>query len=139
MRLCCAQFTIGRLMIVIAIAAGLSAWLRVPHAIALTAIAILILAPLVLALFAHIILARPGYRLLVATWVAAFWPALLFWTIHAAWVIASCSLGHRPGPSDNGLVLAVLSHSVILLMVLTMLSPFICLLLTLVPSEKPKI
>jgi hypothetical protein len=137
MRLPRVQFTIGRLMIVVATAAGLSAWLRVPDTVAFTALALLILTPTFLALFAHIIIARPGYRLQVATWVAAFWPALFVWSIHAAWVIACGSLGHPPGPSDNGLVITVLDQSVILVMVLTILSPMICLALTLVPSEKP--
>src|SRR5438105_3226864 len=108
------QFTIRKLMTVVAVAAGLGAWLRVPGAAALTAIAILILAPTLLALSAHIILARPGYRLLVAAWVASLWPVLFFWSIHAAWVIAYGFLGHRPGLRDRGWVIDVLGQSVAL-------------------------
>ena len=134
MRLPRVQFTIRRLMLVVACVGVLSAWLRMPGAGALTAAAIFIIMPTCLALFAHIILARPGYRGLVATSVAAAWPALLLWVIHAAWVIAFGFLGHRPGPRDDGPVIDVLGDTVMLMWILSILSPVACLLLALAPD-----
>jgi hypothetical protein len=131
------RFRIRRLMTVVAVAAGLFAWLGVPGAVAFTAAAMLILTPTFLALFAHIVLARPGFRLLVATWVASFWPFLFLWSNLASWLIAFGVLGHRPGPTDNVPVPVVLVFPVVVLMYLSLMSPFICLILALVPAEKP--
>jgi hypothetical protein len=121
------RFTIGRLMIVVAIAGALSAWLRVPGAGAISTAAVLDIAPMMIGFMAPSLLAAPGRRLLVATWVASLGPLSIPWSLHMAWVAAYGFLGHAPGPADNGLVIDVLSGSVALFMLLSLFSTIVCL------------
>ena len=129
------RFTIGRLMIVVAVAEGLCALLRVPEAVALMAAVVLILGPPSIASLSPFF-ARPGRRLLTATWVASLWPLSIPWTLHAAWGIAYGFLGHSPGQADNGPILEFLTGSVLISMLLSLFSPIVCLCLPLYVTDE---
>jgi hypothetical protein len=125
MRLPRVRFTIGRLMIVVAVAGILSAWLRMTVAGALTVAAVLILAPPTIA-FLSAFFVRSGRRVLVATWVASLWPMTILWSLYAAWMVAYGFLGHPPGPADNGIVIEVLTMSVALFIITSLFSSILC-------------
>jgi hypothetical protein len=129
------RFTIGRLMIVVAVAGILSALLRTAEARALAVASMLILGPLPIA-YLYPFYSRPGRRLLAATWVAALWPLSIPWTLHVAWGVAYGFLGHSPGPADNGPVLEFLTGSVCLSILLSLFSPIFCLLLPLYLTDE---
>jgi hypothetical protein len=145
MRLPRMQFTIGRLMIAVAVAGVFFVWLRIPGASALTVAGVLIFAPPLIASVSPFF-ARPGRRLLLATWVASLWPLSIQWSLHAAWAVAYGFLGHSPGPADdgnvinysflghspgNGNVINVLANSVALVICLAWFSTIFCFLLQL--------
>jgi hypothetical protein len=130
------RFTIGRLMIVVAVAGVLTALLRVPTTAALMAVAVFILGPPSIACFCPFF-ARPGRRLLAATWVAALWPLSIPLTENGAWGIAYGFLGHSPGQADNDSVLGLLISSVWISILLSLFSPVVCLLLPLYVTEEP--
>jgi hypothetical protein len=138
------RFTIGRLMNVVAVAGVLIALLRTQEARALAIATVLIFGPLTIA-YIYPFYARPGRRLLAATWVAALWPLSILWTLHVAWgvaygflghsqgpaVINYSFLGHSPGPAHNGNVINVLTNSVAIVICLALFSTIFCLLLQL--------
>jgi hypothetical protein len=130
------QFTIGRLMIVVAAVGGLSAWLRVPVAGASTAFVALVFIPVSFALLVPFLPVSLGRRLLVATWVASLWPLSILWSLHAAWAVAYGYHGHPPGPADNGLVIEFVSGSVTLFILLSPISSMTCLFLELVATDE---
>jgi hypothetical protein len=96
----------------------------------LTVAGVLIFAPPLIASVSPFI-ARPGRRLLLATWVASLWPLFILWSLHAAWAIAYGFLGHSPGPADNGNVINVLDKSMAIVICLALFSTIFCLFLQL--------
>jgi hypothetical protein len=131
MRLSRVRFTIGRLMIVVAVAGALSTWLRVPNAGILSAAVVLIFTPPLIALMSPFLFSRPGRRLLAMTWIASLWPLSIPWSIHAAWLVAYGFLGHALGPADDGPVIEFLAGSILLFLGLSLLSTILCLFLLL--------
>ena len=142
------RFTIGRLMILVAVIGVLSALLRTAEARALAFGAVLIFGPLAIA-FLYPFYPLPGRRLLAATWVAALGPLSIPWTIHVAWSVAYGFLGHSPGIrgngnvinysflghspwiGSNGNVIIFLANSVAIVILLALFSSLFCLLLQL--------
>jgi hypothetical protein len=127
------RFTIGRLMITVAIAASLFAFIGVPDTpkaiVAMMAATALIIVPNAIACLSPL-LARPGHRLLAATWVAALGTLSFPWTLHAAWGIARGFLGHSPGMTDNEPVINLLGAMAGCSYIFSLLSPIVCLAFT---------
>ena len=130
------QFTIGRLMIVVAIVGGLSSCFRVSGASAMIAFAILVFIPAFFVFSAPYFPVSRGRRLLVSAWVASLWPLSILWSLHAAWTVAYGFLGHPPGPADNGLAIDFMCESVVLFIFISMISSMACLLLGLVATDE---
>jgi hypothetical protein len=130
------RFTIGRLMIAVAVAGLISAWLRVPDAGAFTVASVLILNPPAIGLVYLFRFAKPGHRLLAATWVAAWWPLTIPWSLHAGWAAAYVYLGRAPGPGDFGPVFHFAQGWVLVFMLLSLFSPIVCLFLAFFPKER---
>jgi hypothetical protein len=120
-------------MIAVAIAGGLFAFVGVPDTpksiVALLAATALIIVPNAIACLSPL-LARPGHRLLAATWVAALGTLSFPWTLHAAWGIAWGFLGHSPGMIDNEPVINLLGAMAGWSYLFSLLSPIVCLMLT---------
>ena len=91
MRLPRVRFTIGRLMVAVAVIAGLLAWLDVRAAIALVGLGLVVIIPAAIA--------PPGRRLEAASWASSLQPAVVLFYLYATWATAWCVLGHRPRPS----------------------------------------
>ncbi len=91
MRLPRVQFTIGRLMVAVAVIAVLLAWLDVRAAFALVGLGLVVLIPAAIA--------PPGRRLEVASWASSLQPAVVLSYLYATWATAWCMLGHCPRPS----------------------------------------
>ncbi|WP_435007405.1 hypothetical protein P12x_004712 [Tundrisphaera lichenicola] len=125
----CIRFTIRRLMVVVVFAALLCAWFRIPKSWALTEFAVILIAPLAIALFCILSSEIPRRRLLLATWLASLWPMSVVWSLHAAWAVLYGFLGHPPGPADNGLVNDVLAWSVGFVTLVSLFSPLVGLCL----------
>lgn len=85
------RFTIGRLMIAVAVIAVLLAWLGLWAAIALVGLGLAVIIPAAIA--------SPGYRLEAASWASSLQPAVVLFYLYATWATAWCVLGHRPRPS----------------------------------------
>ena len=91
MRVPSVQFTIGRLMVGVAVIAVLLAWLDVGIAIALVGLGLVVIIPAVRA--------APGSRLEAASWASSLQPAVVLFYLYATWATAWCVLGHPPRPS----------------------------------------
>jgi hypothetical protein len=85
------RFTIGRLMIAVAVIAVLLAWLGPWAAIALVGLGLAVILPAAIA--------SPGHRLEAASWASSLQPAVVLFYLYATWATAWCVLGHRPRPS----------------------------------------
>ena len=91
MRLLSVQFTIGRLMIAVAVIAVLLAWLGVWATIALVGLGLVVIIPAAIA--------SPGHRLEAASWASSLQPAVVLFYLYATWATAWCVLGHCPRAS----------------------------------------
>ena len=129
------RFTIRGLMIVVAAVGALSALfskLELNGIEMLIAFSFIIGPPLIATLLVSVFV-RPGRRCLVGTWIAAAWPLSIPISLHAAWVAAYCSIGHPPGPLDNGWVENLGSELVLAFILQSLASPLIlaiCLWMT---------
>jgi hypothetical protein len=85
------RFTIGQLMIVVAVVAFLLVWRDVRVAFALVGLALVVIIPAAIA--------PSGRRLEVASWASSLQPAVLVSYMYATWLTAWCVLGHCPRPS----------------------------------------
>ena len=85
------RFTIGQLMIAVAVIAVLLAWLDVRAAFALVGLGLVVIVPAAIA--------PPGRRLEAASWASSLQPAVVLFYLYATWVTAWCVLGHCPRPS----------------------------------------
>lgn len=106
--------------------AGLGVW----EAIAVMSMTLIALTP--------VLLAPPGRRLTVSTWVASFYPVMTLFFLYATWMIAWGVLGHRPRSSldDPKYIspLLVEPYIVTLYSLTTLLvSPLACVLLAITP------
>jgi hypothetical protein len=91
MRLPRARFTIGLLMLVVAIFAVLFALLDVPATFALVGLGLVVIVPAAVA--------SPGRRLEAASWASSLQPAVVVFYLYATWATAWYVLGHRPRAS----------------------------------------
>lgn len=91
MRLTSVRFTIGRLMVAVAVIAVLLAWLDLRAAIALVGLGLIVIIPAAIA--------SPGHRLEAASWASSLQPSVVLFYLYATWATAWCVLGHRPRPS----------------------------------------
>jgi hypothetical protein len=91
MRLPRVRFTIGRLMVAVAVIAVLLAWLDVRAAFALVGLGLVVIIPAAIA--------SPGRRLEAASWASSLQPAVVLFYLYATWATAWCVLGHCPRPS----------------------------------------
>jgi hypothetical protein len=91
MRLPRVRFTIGRLMLVVAVIAALLAWLDARAALALMGLILVLIIPAAIA--------PPGHRLEAASWASLLQPAVVLLYLYATWAMAWCVLGHCPRPS----------------------------------------
>jgi hypothetical protein len=91
MRLASLRFTIGKLMVAVAVIAVLLAWLGLWAAIALVGLDLPVIIPATIA--------SPGHRLKVASWASSLQPAVMLFYLYATWAAAWCVLGHRPRSS----------------------------------------
>jgi hypothetical protein len=85
------RFTIGRLMVAVAVIAVLLAWLGLWAAVALIGLGLVVMIPAAIA--------SPGHRLQAASWASSLQPAVVLFYLYATWATAWCVLGHRPRPS----------------------------------------
>ena len=85
------RFTIGRLMVAVAVIAVLLAWLDVRAAFALVGLGLVVIIPAAIA--------SPGRRLEAASWASSLQPAVVLFYLYATWAAAWCMLGHCPRPS----------------------------------------
>jgi hypothetical protein len=90
MRLPSVRFTIGQLMVAVALIAVFLAWLGVWAAIALVGLGLVIIPTAV---------TSPGHPLESASWASSLQPAVVLFYLYATWATAWCVLGHRPRPS----------------------------------------
>jgi hypothetical protein len=86
-----ARFTIGRLMVAVAVIAVLLAWLDIEAGVALVGFGLVVIIPAAVA--------SPGHRLEAASWASSLQPAVVLFYLYATWATAWCVLGHRPRPS----------------------------------------
>jgi hypothetical protein len=132
------RFTIGQLMIVVAIAGVLGALLRVEGGGALAAVSVLIFMPALVAFLCPLLFVRPGRRPLVATWIACLWPLSIPWALNVTWALAYGFLGHPPRPVDHGIGLAILQGSMGLPLASCLFAMVICPCL-LIPASDERI
>ncbi len=85
------RFTIGRLMVAVAVAAGFLAWRDLRVALALIGLFLVVIVPAAIA--------PPRRRLEAASWGCLLQPAVVVLYLYATWVTAWCVLGHCPRPS----------------------------------------
>jgi hypothetical protein len=85
------RFTIGRLMVAVAVIAVLLAWLDVRAAFALVGLGPVVIIPAAIA--------SPGRRLEAASWASSLQPAGVLLYLYATWATAWGVLGHCPRPS----------------------------------------
>jgi hypothetical protein len=85
------RFTIGRLMVAVAVIAVLLVWLGLWAAIALVGLGLPVIIPATIA--------SPGHRVKVASWASSLQPAVVLFYLYATWATAWCVLGHRPRSS----------------------------------------
>jgi hypothetical protein len=88
MRLPSLRFTIGRLMVAVAVTAVLLAWLGLWPAIAFVGLGLPVIIPATIA--------SPGHRLKIASWASSLQPTVVLFHLYATWATAWCVLGHRP-------------------------------------------
>ncbi len=91
MRLRRVRFTIGRLMVAVAVIAALLAWRDVRVAFALVGLGLVVIIPAMIA--------APGRRLEAASWACSLQPAVVLFYLYATWATAWCVLGHCARPS----------------------------------------
>jgi hypothetical protein len=104
MRLSGVRFTIGRLMVAVAVIAVLLAWLGLWAAIALVGLGLIVIIPAAIA--------SPGHRLEAASWASSLQPAVVLFYLYATWATAWCVLGHRPRPSlDDPKLISPIVHA----------------------------
>lgn len=101
------RFTIGRLMIAVAIFSCFFGLARIESVAEIVTPSVLSLVPTALAFLSPLLLAEPKQRLLAATWVAALWPLSFVVALHLVWAILYGYLGRPPGPADNGFLIEV--------------------------------
>jgi hypothetical protein len=85
------RFTIGFLMVAVAVIAVFFAWLDVPASIAVIGLGLPVILPATIA--------SPGRRLEAASWASSLQPAVVLSYLYLTWVTAWCVLGHTPRPS----------------------------------------
>jgi hypothetical protein len=85
------RYTIGQLMIAVAVIAVLLAWLDFRAAFALVGLGLAVIIPAAIA--------PPGRRLEAASWASSLQPVVVLFYLYATWVTAWCVLGHCPRPS----------------------------------------
>jgi hypothetical protein len=85
------RFTIGRLMVAVAITGVLLALLEPGAVLALIGFALAVIIPAAIA--------PPGRRIEAASWGSLLQPAVVLLYLYATWATAWCVLGHCPRPS----------------------------------------
>ena len=147
MRMARVRFTIGRLMIVVAVAGLFAAWLRVPDAGAWTAIALVTCGPASYASWL-VATARPGRRLVVTTWIACLWPLSIPCLINLGRLVDRGFSATFPAlgghvridlPALGGYVTIdqILLLPLLLFFVLSMFSTVVCLCLLITATRPP--
>jgi hypothetical protein len=85
------RFTIGRLMVAVAVIAVLFALLDPRAVLALIGLALAVIIPAAIA--------PPRRRIEAASWGSLLQPAIMLLYLYATWATAWCVLGHCPRPS----------------------------------------
>ncbi len=98
MRLPRVRFTIGLLMVGMAVTAVPLASLDALAALALAGIG-LAFAGLGLVVIIPVAIALPGRKIEAARWASALQPVIVLLYLYATWATAWCVLGHLPRPS----------------------------------------
>ena len=105
------RMTIGRLMALVAVSAGVCALYRM---MARSAGAVVLMIPLVSVLaLAPVRYAQPKRWVAVASWIIAAWPLSIVVSLHLAFAVASVAQGRSSGPRVASPVVVVLGYLVL--------------------------
>ncbi len=131
------QFTIGRLMVVVAIVAVLLSLFPIGLVVGVFAGALLCLVPTFLTFSITCLISNPNQRRRASTWIAALWPLSIVLSVHISWAIFSGVLqGHPPGPKNYGFLCEVFSISVGFFILSSWIASMATLILSAISTEK---